>query len=163
MPFSPGEPAFQQRQQWMSILAKAPVDQLVTLSEPFLKDFLDDAEPESSAVKVIRAPEIGLTQVRARMGGTGAQFNVGDVTMTRCVVQINAREYGHSYVLGRDKKHALIAAKLDALLQNQDCYEPIYSKVISPLTQLLKAQQQAKQAASAATKVDFFTLVRGED
>lgn len=153
MSSTPEQISQKRRQHWMSVIAKAPIDQLNKLAEPLLRDcqFSD-----------IRTPDIGLTQVRGRMGGTGSQFNIGDVTITRCVVRSNAQFYGHSYVIGRNKQHALIAAKLDALLQDDHQHSSVYQQVIEPLTKILAQHQQAKKAASAKTKVDFFTLVRGE-
>ncbi len=62
----------------------------------------------------VRAPEIGLAQVRARMGGTGNAFNMGDVTITRSVVRLASGELGYSYITGRNKRHAELAAVVDA-------------------------------------------------
>uniref|UniRef100_UPI0016890F4D phosphonate C-P lyase system protein PhnG n=1 Tax=unclassified Calothrix TaxID=2619626 RepID=UPI0016890F4D len=40
----------------------------------------------------LRSPEIGLAMVRGRAGGTGEAFNLGEITMTRCVVQLENLE-----------------------------------------------------------------------
>ena len=96
------------------------------------------------------------------MGGTGSQFNIGDVTITRCVVQYKQAFYGHSYVIGRNKQQALVAAKLDALLQDKSSHNHAYQTVIKPLVTVLAQREQQKKQAAAKTKVDFFTLVRGE-
>ncbi|AKH21904.1 phosphonate C-P lyase system protein PhnG [Sedimenticola thiotaurini] len=142
------------RRQWMSVLAQAPAGQLIELAQPFLA--LD-------RFTSVRAPEIGLAQVRARMGGTGNRFNLGDVTITRCVVQSANGHYGYAYIRGRNKPHALCAAQLDALLQSDNHREAIYQQVIKPLRQTLAQQQQQRATEAAATRVNFFTLVRGED
>lgn len=145
--------AQKERQHWMSVMAKAPATQLTALCEKFLASY---------QFSEIRAPEIGLTQVRGRMGGTGSQFNIGDVTITRCVVQYKQAFYGHSYVIGRNKQQALVAAKLDALLQDKSSHNHAYQTVIEPLVTVLAQREQQKKQAAAKTKVDFFTLVRGE-
>ncbi len=142
------------RQQWMSVLAQAPAQQLVELAEPFL--LID-------RFTTIRAPEIGLAQVRARMGGTGNQFNLGDVTITRCVVLSGTGHHGYAYIRGRNKTQALRAAQLDALLQCESHREAIESQVIEPLRQTLAQQRRQRADEAAATRVNFFTLVRGED
>ncbi|WP_299197015.1 phosphonate C-P lyase system protein PhnG [uncultured Amphritea sp.] len=144
----------EQRQRWISVLAKAPTESLLKLSDPVVSDM---------QFELIREPEIGLTQVRARMGGKGDAFNMGDMTVTRCVVRSQGDSLGFSYVAGRNKPHALRAAQLDAMLQLADFHQPLTDMIIEPLNQLMLNTQQQKQQATAATKVDFFTLVRGED
>ncbi|SEQ11001.1 alpha-D-ribose 1-methylphosphonate 5-triphosphate synthase subunit PhnG [Amphritea atlantica] len=144
----------EQRQRWISVLAKAPTEVLLKLSDSVVSDM---------QFELIREPEIGLTQVRARMGGKGDAFNMGDMTVTRCVVRSQGDSLGFSYVAGRNKAHALRAAQLDAMLQLSDFHQHLTDNVIEPLKQQASESQQVKQQATAATKVDFFTLVRGED
>ena len=138
----------------MAILAKAPAQQLLALAEPLLGERHFD---------LVRAPETGLTQVRARMGGNGEQFNLGDMTLTRCVVRSTEGYLGYSFVAGRNKRHALCAAQLDALLQSGRDAAAVAERVIDPLRSELAQQSERKRQESAATRVDFFTLVRGED
>ncbi|SIS52864.1 phosphonate C-P lyase system protein PhnG [Neptunomonas antarctica] len=142
------------RQRWMSVMAKSSGELLHNLSD----SLIDTAQFET-----IRAPEVGLTQVRARMGGTGSQFNLGDMTITRCVVRSIAGHYGYSYIAGRNKAHALRAAELDALLQSSNNGSTIRQQVIELLEEQLMREQQQKTAETSTTKVNFFTLVRGED
>ncbi|TBR42520.1 phosphonate C-P lyase system protein PhnG [Marinomonas agarivorans] len=142
------------RQYWMSIMAKSAASELLSLS---------DTEAAQQDFEVIRAPEIGLTQVRGRMGGTGSQFNLGDMTITRCVVLSAQGFYGYGYVAGRDKRHAERAAQLDAILQDEACFDRVMTHVITPLTKKLEQQQDNHTKEVAQTKVNFFTLVRGED
>ena len=63
---------------------------------------------------------------------------------------------------GRDKRHATQAALIDALMQGTEA-ERIRSMILDPLSEAETARQTARAARAAATKVDFFTLVRGED
>ncbi|MRX52114.1 phosphonate C-P lyase system protein PhnG [Paracoccus sp. S-4012] len=118
--------------------------------------------PDLPALQALRAPEIGTVMVRGRAGGTGAAFNLGEMTVTRASVQLDCGAVGHGYVQGRSKDHALRAAAVDALLQTSAA-DRIEAKVLAPLAAEEKARRTALAARAAATKVEFFTLVRGED
>lgn len=112
---------------------------------------------------VIRAPETGLVMVRGRMGGTGSPFNLGEVTVTRCVVRMESGETGSSYILGRNKQHSLNAAIADALWQMPDMTATVESEVVAPLENLRLEERKQVDEETAATRVDFFTMVRGDD
>lgn len=113
---------------------------------------------------VLRGPETGLVMVQGRMGGSGAPFNVGEMTVTRCAVDLTESGHvGHSYVKGRNRKHAETAAILDGLLQDENIRPKLEQQVVSPLRRIRQLRRQSDAAKSAATKVDFFTMVRGED
>lgn len=111
----------------------------------------------------LRAPETGLVMLRGRIGGNGAPFNVGEATVTRAAVQLASGEQGFAYILGRDLKKARLAALCDALWQAKDTRTRIERHVLAPLRGALEDREQHERARTAATKVDFFTLVRGED
>ncbi|MBJ7532999.1 phosphonate C-P lyase system protein PhnG [Rhodomicrobium vannielii ATCC 17100] len=111
----------------------------------------------------IRKPETGLVMVRGRIGGDGAPFNVGEATVTRCVVRIASGETGFSYILGRDHEKARLAALCDALWQSSDRRAEIDAALIAPVRQRLGREREEARARTNATRVDFFTLVRGED
>jgi len=66
-------------------------------------------------------------------------------------------------VLGRDRAKARLIALCDALVQTDAYAAALESKVISPIRAGLEAQRDIRARQVAATKVDFFTLVRGED
>ncbi len=144
-----------QRQFWMGILAKAPLSRL----EAALKS-LEPLPP----YQFLRPPEIGLTMVRGRAGGTGSLFNLGEVPLTRCVIQMaNQPELlGFGYVAGRSRRHAELAAVCDALLQHPDWYELIQNQVIEPLQAAAREEKDTQHRQTAATQVNFFTLLRGE-
>ena len=111
--------------------------------------------------QLLRAPETGLVMLRGRMGATGAAFNLGEATVTRCAVRLDDGTEGHAYVMGRNTAHARLAALCDALLQaNAD---GVAEMVIAPLSAKLVAAHAETSAKAAATKVDFFTMVRGDD
>jgi alpha-D-ribose 1-methylphosphonate 5-triphosphate synthase subunit PhnG len=145
------DPHIATRQRWMGVLARAGTG--LAAYESALKE---------SEYRLIRAPEIGMTLVRGRMGGTGSQFNLGEMSVTRCVVRLADGRTGYSYVAGRDKQHAELAALADAHLQGPE--QPHWlSRLIEPLAAVQQAKQAAKAAETATTQVEFFTLVRGED
>jgi alpha-D-ribose 1-methylphosphonate 5-triphosphate synthase subunit PhnG len=145
------------RQSWMAILAKASplqLEQVVsTLTHLPNYDFL-------------RPPEIGLTMVQGRTGGTGQPFYLGEMTITRCVVKLATPDLeeaivGFGYVAGRSRRHAELAALCDALLQHSDWHNLIQTQVILPLQAIAQQQQEQQQRQAESTRVNFFTLVRG--
>ena len=144
-----------QRQFWMGILAKAPLAMLESTLKPL--------EP-LPAYQFLRPPEIGLTMVRGRTGGTGALFNLGEIPLTRCVVQIADRPdiQGFGYVAGRSRRHAELAALCDALLQHPDWLELIQTQVIEPLQAAATEAKTSQNRQTAATQVNFYTMLRGE-
>ena len=109
----------------------------------------------------LRAPEIGLVMARGRIGGTGAAFNVGEVSVARAAVRLSSGEVGVAYLMGRDRDKARAAAVLDAAWQTGRRAE--VEAVLEPIRQRVAGERALKQRQTAATKVDFFTMVRGED
>lgn len=138
------------RKSWMATLAKAAPARLAALF------------PDLPPHHVLRQPEIGAVMVRGRVGSTGAAFNLGEMTVTRASVRLETGEVGHAWVQGRDKGHALRAATVDALMQS-DRRSELTARVLDPLEAEARAARAARAAKAAATKVDFFTMVRGED
>ena len=140
------------RQTWMAILAKSsPIDleqQVKTLGKIPKYTFL-------------RNSEIGLAMVRGRAGGTGEAFNLGEMTVTRCVIRMEDIK-GFGYVGGRSKRHAELAAVCDGLLQQNEWRDRVQELVIQPLHIKLIEQQQKQQNQTEATRVEFFTMLRGE-
>jgi alpha-D-ribose 1-methylphosphonate 5-triphosphate synthase subunit PhnG len=111
----------------------------------------------------LRGPDVGLVVVRARAGGTGLRFNVGETTVTRCSVQLAGGVLGHAWIRGRRPRHAELAAALDAMLQDPDRGAGLERVVIEPLALAHAARQRVARRRAAATRVDFFTMVRGDD
>ena len=134
---------------------------------------------------LLRGPESGLVMVRGRIGGQGQPFNVGEALVTRCCISLaagcetsrqacgipasdasasdTAAILGCGYVLGEKPRHAEMMAVLDALWQNEATAAILDTELLPELCSSLRARYEADSAAAAATKVDFFTLVRGED
>jgi alpha-D-ribose 1-methylphosphonate 5-triphosphate synthase subunit PhnG len=111
----------------------------------------------------LRAPESGLVMVRGRIGGDGAPFNVGEATVSRAVVRLATGEIGFGYVLGRDRAKARLIALCDALVQTSEHGAAVENSVVAPIRVRIEAAREADARRVAATKVEFFTLVRGED
>ena len=110
----------------------------------------------------LREPENGLVMVRGRIGGDGAPFNLGEATISRAAVRLATGEVGFGYTLGRDRQKAQLIALCDALIQTADHAESIEAKVLAPLRAAMISERNRKAAETAATRVDFYTLVRGE-
>lgn len=138
------------RQNWMGLLARAKPDRLA------------DLFPDLPEHSFLRPPEIGAVMVRGRTGGVGQPFNLGEMTVTRCTVLLADGAVGHAHVQGRDKAHATRAAILDALFQGA-AGAAMTAQVLTPLSAEEAARRQTRADKAAATKVEFFTLVRGED
>jgi alpha-D-ribose 1-methylphosphonate 5-triphosphate synthase subunit PhnG len=140
------------RQEAMAVLSHAAPARLAELWSGWA------AKP---AYRKVRGPETGLVMVRARAGGGGNPFNLGEATVTRATVRLETGEVGHAYCLGRDGDKALTSALFDALFQRDP--EAVDAEVLSPL----RAEQATADAKlrdeTAATRVDFFTMVRGDD
>lgn len=143
----------EQRKSWMGLLARAPASLLDRLwSEAHLDPAFD----------WLRAPETGGVMVRGRQGAVGAAFNLGEMTVTRCAVVLeDTGAVGHAYVQGRDKAKARQAALVDALMQT-DLAAKVQAAILDPLTEAQTSRRSDRAAKAAATKVDFFTMVRGE-
>lgn len=112
-------------------------------------------------VQPIRAPETGLIMLRGRIGGGGAPFNMGEATVSRASVRIDSGEVGHGYCLGRDTGKAHLIAILDALFQREPAN--VEFAILRPLRDIACAADKQRRNETAATKVEFFTMVRGED
>ncbi|MBR1155416.1 phosphonate C-P lyase system protein PhnG [Bradyrhizobium sp. JYMT SZCCT0428] len=110
----------------------------------------------------LREPENGLVMVRGRIGGDGAAFNLGEATVSRAAVRLSTGEVGFGYTLSRDGEKARMIALCDAMVQSDEFADLIETKVIAPLRAAMTATRNRKAAEAAATRVDFYTLVRGE-
>ena len=110
----------------------------------------------------LREPENGLVMVRGRIGGDGAPFNLGEATVSRAAVRLVTGEVGFGYVLGRDRQKARMIALCDALVQSDEFADAVEARVLAPLRAAVNSERNRTTAETAATRVDFYTLVRGE-
>ena len=88
-------PPLAARQTWMALLARAP--------EELLEKHL--ASQCLGNLEWLRPSETGLMMVQGRAGGTGQRFNLGEVSLTRCVLKPDAQltrcqQVGVAYVMG---------------------------------------------------------------
>jgi alpha-D-ribose 1-methylphosphonate 5-triphosphate synthase subunit PhnG len=137
------------RRRWMAILARAPADGLEALL---------NAAGGAPDYTVLRGPEGGLVMVRGRAGGGGAPFNLGEMTVTRCTVRLDAGLVGHAYVAGREPRRAELAALVDALMQDPERAETLEAQVIAPLEAAQAAKRAERAGKAAATRVQFFAM-----
>lgn len=72
--------------------------------------------------------------VRGRIGGGGAPFNFGEVTVTRCAVRMESGEVGFGHVLGRDIKRAELVARFDALSQSSRYRGVVEATLLRPVS-----------------------------
>lgn len=142
------------RREALSVLTKATLAELRTAV---------DAIPGKPELSVLRPAEIGLVMVRGRIGGDGDAFNLGEATVARAAVALPTGEIGHGHVLGRDKEKAQLIAILDALGQAPAYRAAVATVALPPIRARLTAERVRLAAQTAATRVDFFTVQRGED
>jgi alpha-D-ribose 1-methylphosphonate 5-triphosphate synthase subunit PhnG len=114
------------------------------------------------AVSDLRPPERGLVMLRGRIGGEGAAFNLGEATAVRAAVGLGDGATGFAYHLGRDREKARNAAILDALRQRPASRETV-DRALEAVAARLAAQAKLEAERTAATRVEFFTMTRGED
>ena len=143
------------RQRWLNILSRAPAD--------FLETHLH--VPAQGSHQWLRPAETGLVMVRARAGGTGQRFNLGEATVTRCVIRpdfafTGSHQVGVGYVLGCSHRQALLVALADALLQESALHARWYDLLIEPLIQMQTQALRHQQAQTQSTRVEFFTVAR---
>ncbi len=137
----------------MALLAKA---------DPTMLEAHWDGVGDRPAYTLLRPAETGLVMVRGRISGTGAPFNLGEMTMTRCAVRLADGPVGFGHVAGRGRRHAELAALFDAMLQDARWQAALQSELIDALSAARAETRRRAEAEIAATKVDFFTMVRGE-
>lgn len=147
-------PEARERQRRLSVLAKAPAGELL---DRWKATGLDPA------VELLRGPETGLIAVRGRIGGTGQPFQAGEMSATRVTVRIGTGQVGHAMIAGRDARKAQLVAVIDALALDPAHAETIEARIVAPLEAMAMTTDAAVRSETAATKVNFFTMVRGED
>lgn len=140
------------RQAHMAVLARAGRSELESLIA---------ALASAPACTVLKPAETGTVMVEGRAGGAGSRFNLGEATVTRCIVRLESGTLGFSYALGRDKEKARLAAIAEAILQEEAADGPLHTGMQGLAARQAAARDLASRKA-AATKVEFFTLVRGE-
>jgi alpha-D-ribose 1-methylphosphonate 5-triphosphate synthase subunit PhnG len=148
--------ATERRRARLSTLARAPERDLLALWRAWR-----GAAPEPGH-EMLRAPETGTVMVRGRAGATGAPFNLGEMTVTRASVRLGDGSVGHGHVQGRSREAARIAALIDALSEAGHA-DALEAAILGPLRSAQETRRRDRAGKAAATKVEFFTMVRGEN
>jgi alpha-D-ribose 1-methylphosphonate 5-triphosphate synthase subunit PhnG len=141
------------RRDWLAVLSRAQIGELERCAER--------VGPLPPA-QTVRAAETGMLMLRGRIGGTGAAFNLGEASVTRCAMRVGGGPLGIGYTLGRDRRKAELVALFDALLQDDARGPWCMEQVIEPLRKRQAQQRDAANRAAATSRVDFLTMVRGE-
>jgi alpha-D-ribose 1-methylphosphonate 5-triphosphate synthase subunit PhnG len=154
-------PPLSVRRAWMAVLARTPRADLEAALERALRNL------PTPAYDWLRPPEIGLAMVRGRVGGSGDPFNLGEATVTRATLRLRgsggtSTAVGVACHLGRDRRRAELAALADALLQMPEHHAALHEQLIEPLAAQQAVQRAERQQDVAATRVEFFTMVRGD-
>lgn len=153
-PSRPFAPHVAVRQRMMRICAEA--------TESELEQALAELGPLPHA-RELRAPEQGLVMLRGRIGGGGRPFNLGESTVTRAVVALQGGAQGYAYLLGRCPRRARLAATVDALAQDVSYIARLEKVLVEPVEARRSSEQARANKEIAATRVNFFTVARGED
>lgn len=146
-------PNHEPRRRWLAVLARA--------SRPELEKAWALLSPVAP-LEHVRPAESGMVMLRGRVGGTGDAFNLGEASVTRCALRVGSGALGVGYALGRDRRKAELIAVVDALLQDATRHADLMREVVEPLARQQAAQGDATSRAAAASKVEFFTFVRGQ-
>ena len=146
------DPLTARRQRAHALVAKAPAPRVRALFDAVA------GLPKASAV---RPSDVGLLMVRGRVGGAGGAFNLGELPVARAAVRLaDEGKVGVGYVSGRDTGHAELAALADAMAQSPSWDALLETHVLAPLEADYAQRRIETGRKAAATKVDFFTLVR---
>jgi len=142
-----------ERRRWMGVLARAKRAEL---------EAAWNGGNDLPRYAWVRRPETGMTMVRGRAGGTGHPFNFGEMTVTRCALEVDG-VMGIAYVAGRDHRHCELAALFDALMQDPARRDEIEQRVVRPLARAQDDRRQEARRKTAATRVEFFTMATGRE
>ncbi len=141
------------RQAWLRELACSHFDDLVELFDGVIT-------PLNVQFRDLKKPEVGLVLVAGRVGAIGDPFGVGEVTVSRCVIELDGVT-GVGYIRGRNPHHARMIAVIDALLQGERA-DIAKRLVVDPLVERRQQRERSRSAEVNASRVEFFTLVRGD-
>ena len=139
------------RQAWLRLFALS--------SDQELENIVRISGLESRC-SVIAEPEVGIVTVRSRISGNGAKFNIGDACVTKCEVLLDQQTKGYATVLGGRARRAKLVAILDAAMAAQ-IGEPLFT-MVQQLAEAQVLRVAHRRFKAAETKVDFFTMVRGD-
>lgn len=143
----------QERAHWLSVMARARYADLKSLW---------DNLPKKPEWQHLKQPEIGMIMVRGRTGGDGSAFNLGEMTVARCVVRVEGGSIGVGYVAGRNLAHAELVAIIDGHAQSPQAFPAVRDGIVEPLALLERRHQAVASRKAASSRVEFFTVSRGD-
>lgn len=142
----------EQRKEWIGLLGSADPQWL----EQQKKRLGVDPTPDF----MVR-PETGMIMMQARQDGAGPRFNLGEVTVSRCILKLDG-VMGYAMVMGSNLRHAKLAALFDAMLQMPDSGSGLRESLVPELRRLQKERRDKEARDVRSSKVEFFTMKRGE-
>ena len=141
------------RKTWIALLGNAdPMD--LEAARKALGDEVD--------ITHVVKPETGMIMIQAKADGSNSRFNLGEITVSRCVLEVKKIYMGTSWVMGSDLRHAELAALFDGMLQDPATHEKLAETLIKELKIKQTAKNERLAQDASDTRVEFFTLKRGE-
>lgn len=142
------------RQGWMRLLALAP--------EKMLQEHLAPLAQKINYV-YLRKPELGLLMLEGKTQAT--RFNLGEMLVTRCSIRLHEPKdvQGFSWIAGNRPEHAFLAALGDALMQVSTHADALHRGLFAAIRTYEKKRALLHRQKFAPSRVQFFTMVRGED
>jgi len=141
------------RQKWMALLGGASIKDLETEKKRL--------DPDIDWNFIIK-PEVGLLMVQSDADGSHPAFNLGEMSVTKCVLEVKGHYLGYAMILGSDLVHAELAALFDGLLQHPDYRDDLKENLIDTLAEKQLKKDRSLEKDVTNTTVEFFTLKRGE-
>lgn len=148
-----GKPRQMNRETWIGLLGCAdPADLESALKELNM----------GSDYALITGPETGMLMVQAKADGSNSRFNLGELTVSKCILEIKGKYIGTGWVMGSNHRHAELAALFDGLLQDPAHHDRLMETLMPRLEEKQRIKTKALIKEASDTKVEFFTLKRGE-
>lgn len=138
--------AEKKRAAWMSVLACAATSELQQSWDAF---------EHRPPFEWLKKPEYGSVLLQGRIGGSGREYGVGQVLITRCSIRLIDGRIGVGYTRGRAGHHVFIAAMFDALMQTADAAGLSAARIVSELEAKRDQRRRVDQAKTEETRVDF--------
>ena len=148
--FSDPDALKEARKQWLQVLVRVPASDLIEASAAFSFDIV-----------VLKAPEVGLMMTNGRIHSTGQPFHLGEVSLTRCVLKDDLGHLGYGHILGRNKAQSRAIAIFDLALQRSDSTDQALELLTAWSAEIEEIDAMEAERVED-TRVDFFTMVRGE-
>ena len=148
--FSEGDALREARRDWLATLVRVPASEVIEASNAF-----------GFNVVVLKGPEVGLLMTNGRIHSTGRPFHLGEVSLTKCVLRDDQGLLGYGHIIGRNKQQAKAIALFDLALQRNDSAHAALIRLDAWKEEIAEIDAMESEVVEE-TRVDFFTMVRGE-